>query len=167
MQSGKIYVKGNRWYFRFQEPVVDGQGKSWRDRYINLAPRAQFSSASAVKKQFRQTINNALGKADAMTANTMQPLNSFIEHVFFTRKEGILRPSTLAGYRHIYKRHLKTRLEGKRLCDFDLSAAQNLLERMSRKRLRFKQPQRQTRQMVHGFSFSIWRRSRSRSTRIE
>lgn len=128
MQNGKIYTKGNRWYFRYQEPIVDGQGKSWRDKYVNLAPRAQFSSASAVEKQFRQTINDALGKADAMTANTMQPVNNFIDHVFFTRREGILRPSTLGGYRHIYERHLKTRLEGKRLCDFDLSAAQNLLE---------------------------------------
>ncbi len=130
MQAGKIYVKGNRWYFRYQEPVVDGQGKSWRDKYINLAPRAQFSSASAVEKEFRQTINDALGKVDAMTANTMQPVNSFIEHVFLKKKEGILRPSTLAGYRHIWERHLKTRLEEKRLCDFDLSAAQNLLERI-------------------------------------
>jgi integrase len=130
MQTGKTYIKGNRWYFRYQEPIVDGQGKSWRDRYINLAPREQFASASAVEKEFRQTINDALGKADAMTANTMQPVNSFIEHVFFTKKEGILRPSTLAGYRHIHERHLKARLEGKRLCDFDLAAAQTLLERI-------------------------------------
>jgi len=130
MQSGKIYVKGNRWYFRYQEPFIAGGQRVWRDKYINLAPRAQFPSASAVEKQFRQTINDALGKADAMTANTMQPVTSFIEHIFFTKKEGILRPSTLAGYRHIYERHLKTRLDGKRLCDFDLSVAQNLLERI-------------------------------------
>jgi integrase len=130
MQTGKIYVKGSRWYFRFQEPFVHGQRKAWRDRYINLAPREQFASASAVEKEFRQTINEALGKVDAMTASTMQPVNSFIEHVFFTKRKGILRPSTLAGYRHIYERHLKTRLEGKRLCDFDLSAAQTLLERI-------------------------------------
>jgi integrase len=135
MQSGKVYVKGNRWYFRYQEPVVGGQGKNWRDRYINLAPRAQFSSASAVEKEFRQTINDALGKADAMTANTMQPVNSFIEHVFFTKREGVLRPSTVAGYRHIYERHLKARLEGKRMCDFDLTAAQNLLERIVKETL--------------------------------
>jgi integrase len=131
MQNGKVYVKGDRWYFRYQEPAADGQGKRrWKDRYINLAPRAQFSSASAVEKECRQRINDALGKADAMTPNTMQPVNSFIENVFFTKKEGLLRPSTLAGYRHIFERHLKARLEGKRLCDFDLSAAQNLLEQI-------------------------------------
>src|ERR1700733_11867973 len=130
MQTGQIYEKGNRWYFRYQEPFVGGEKKAWRDRYINLAPREQFASASAVKKEFLQTINEALGKADAMTASTMQPVNSFIEHVFFTKRKGILRPSTMAGYRHIYERHLKSRLEGKRLCDFDLTAAQNLLERI-------------------------------------
>jgi hypothetical protein len=73
MQRGKIYVKGNCWYFRYQEPVnVDGR-KAWRDKYINLAPRDRFSSASAAEKECRQKINEALGKADAMTADTMTP----------------------------------------------------------------------------------------------
>src|SRR5579862_5934133 len=79
MQSGKIYVKGNRWYFRFQEPVIVGGQKVWRDKYINLAPRKAFTSAAAVEKEYRQTINDALGNADTMTSDTMTPVNNFIK----------------------------------------------------------------------------------------
>ena len=41
MQTGKTYVKGNRWYFRYQEPFVDGQ-RAWRDT-ISISRRASSS----------------------------------------------------------------------------------------------------------------------------
>lgn len=132
MQTGTVYIKGNRWYFRFQEPAATPGGqKTWRDRYINLAPRDQYTSARAVEKEFHQTISKALGKADAMTPDTMQLVTDFIEHSFFIQKQEILRPSTLQGYRHVYDRHLKSRLAGLRLCDFDLSRAQALLKQIA------------------------------------
>jgi integrase len=132
MQNGKIYVKGNRWYFRYQEPAIaDGQ-RLWRDKYINLAPRERFSSAAAVEKEYRQVITDALGKADTMTADTMQPVNAFITKVYFPGRKDDLRASTLVGYKNLYARHLKPRFEGLRLCDFKLHIAQEILNRIAR-----------------------------------
>jgi integrase len=104
----------------------------WRDRYINLAPRDRFSSAAAVEKECRQTINDALGKADAMTADTMQPVNDFITNVYFPNRKDDLRTSTLVGYKNLHSRHLKPRFNGLRLCDFKLQVAQEILNRIAR-----------------------------------
>jgi len=132
MQTGKVYVKGNRWYFRYQEPfIADGQ-KVWRDKYLNLAPRERFSSAAAVEKECRQVISSALGKADTMTADTMQPVNDFIENVYFSGRKDDLRASTLLGYKNLHARHLKSRFDGLRLCDFKLQLAQDILNRVAR-----------------------------------
>jgi integrase len=132
MQSGKVYVKGNRWYFRYQEPAILGGQKVWRDKYINLAPRARFTSAAAAEKECRQVINDALGKADAMTADTMEPVNDFIEKVYFPGKRDDLRASTLIGYKNLHSRHLKSPFEGLRLCDLKLQVAQEILNRIAR-----------------------------------
>jgi integrase len=132
MQTGKVYIKGDRWYFRYQEPVIEGGQKKWRDRYINLAPRERFSSATAAEKECRQVINEALGKAEAMTADTMTPVNDFIANVYFAGRKDDLRASTLVGYKNLYARHLKQRFEGLRLCDFKLQIAQDILNRIAR-----------------------------------
>jgi integrase len=132
VQTGKIYIKGKRWYFRYQEPVVvDGQ-KVWRDRYLNLAPRDRFPSAAAVEKECRQMITDALGQAATMTADSMQPVNDFIANVYFKGRKDDLRASTLVGYRNLHARHLKPRFDGLRLCDFKLQIAQDILNLIAR-----------------------------------
>jgi integrase len=153
VQKGKIYVKGNRWYFRYQEPFTTNGQKGWRDRYINLAPREQFSSASAVEKECRQTINEALGKADAMTADSMTPINDFIEHVYFPRKKADLSASTQTGYKNLHAHHLKKHFEGLRLCDFKLQAAQEILNRIARENPRLSS---QTMKHCKWFSVSVF-----------
>jgi integrase len=132
MQRGKIYIKGDRWYFRYQEPIIVAGEKRWRDKYINLAPRERFSSAAAVEKECRQVIHDALGKADTMTADTMQPVNDFIKNVYFPGRKDDLRASTLVGYKNLYNRHLKALFEGLRLCDFRLQIAQDILNQIAR-----------------------------------
>lgn len=131
MQRGKIYIKGNRWYFRYQEPAIaDGQ-RVWRDKYINLAPAERFESAKQVEKEYRQIIAEALGKADTMTADTMSPVNHFIEHVYFPCRKDDIAASTFIGYKNLYSRYLKKRFESMRLCDFKLQIAQEILNRIA------------------------------------
>jgi integrase len=132
MQSGKIYVKANRWYFRSQEPVIVDGRKVWRDKYINLAPRKRFPSAAAAEKECRQIISDALGKAEAMTADTMQTVNDFITNFYFPGRKDDLHASTLVGYKNLHSRHLKPRFDGLRLCDFKLQVAQEILNRIAR-----------------------------------
>ena len=132
MQKGKIYLKDNSWWFRFKTPVIQDGRKVWRDRYERLAPADQFASATAVEKAGLLSPYRAELDTSRMTPSTMQMANDFIEHVFFLRKKETLRPSTLHGYSHIWQRHLKSRLEGMRMCDFRLQVAQQILDRVAR-----------------------------------
>ena len=50
MQSGKVYLKGGRWYFRYQAPVVHDGKKVWRDKYINLGPRTASVQRAPLRK---------------------------------------------------------------------------------------------------------------------
>jgi integrase len=133
MQSGKIYIKNNSWWFRFMTPIVVGGQKRWKDKYEKLAPSAQFASAKQVEKEFGSRIRELLGETASITTGTMQPINDFIEKVYFPGKHGVLRPSTLAGYKDFYKRHLKPLFEDRRLCDMKLPLAQQMIDNVARK----------------------------------
>ncbi len=133
MQKGKLYIKNNSWWFRFMTPVVVGGQKRWKDKYEKLAPAKQFASAKQVEKEFGSRIRELLGETASITTGTMQPVNDFIAKVYFPGKLGVLRPSTLAGYRDFYKRHLKPLFENRRMCDIKLPVAQQMLDSVARK----------------------------------
>jgi integrase len=132
MQNGKIYIKNNSWWFRFMSPVIIGGKKKWKDRYEKLAPVEQFASAKQVEKEFGNRIRELLGETASVTTGTMQPVNDFIEKIYFPGKEGVLRASTLAGYRDFYKRHLKPEFESCRMCDVKLPVAQRILDKIAK-----------------------------------
>jgi hypothetical protein len=120
MQKGKVYPKGASWWFRYRTPVVvDGQ-KKWTDAYEKLCPVEQFASVKAVQAEFGGRIRELLGGAASLTTGTMQPVNDFVEKVYFPGKEGVLRPSTLVGYKDFYNRHFKLVFKDRRMCDVKL-----------------------------------------------
>jgi integrase len=132
-QKGRIYKKDASWWFRYKSPVIrDGQ-KIWKDRYVKLAPADQFASALAVGKSGLIDKYKAEMDTSNMTPSTMQLVNDFIEHVYFPRREsaGDLKPSTLVGYKNLWSRHLKSRFEGMRMCDFNSRTAQQLLNQIA------------------------------------
>jgi integrase len=132
MQKGKLYIKNNSWWFRFMTPVVVGGQKHWKDKYEKLAPADQFASAKQVEKEFGSRIRELLEETASITTGTMQPVNDFIAKVYFPGKLGVLRPSTLAGYKDFYKRHLKPLFEDRRMCDIKLPIAQQMLDSVAR-----------------------------------
>jgi len=132
VQKGKLYVKNNSWWFRFMTPVVVGGQRKWKDKYEKLAPAEQFASPKQVEKEFGNRIRELLGETESITAGTMQPVNDFIEQIYFPGKQNILRPSTLAGYKDFYKRHLKPLFENYRMCDVKLPIAQQMLDSVAR-----------------------------------
>ena len=133
MQKGKLYIKNNSWWFRFMTPIVVGGQKRWKDRYEKLASAQQFASAKQVEKEFGGRIRELLGETASITTGTMQPVNDFIEKAYFPGKQGVLRPSTLAGYKDFYRRHLKPLFENRRMCDIKLPIAQQMLDSIARK----------------------------------
>src|SRR5579872_1564519 len=132
MQKGKLYIKNNSWWFRFMTPIVVGGQKRWKDKYEKLAPAEQFATAKQVEKEFGEQIRKLLGETASITTGTMQPVNDFIEKVYFPGKQGVLRPSTLVGYKDFYKRHLKPLFEDRRMCDIKLPIAQRMLDSVAR-----------------------------------
>ncbi len=132
MQKGKLYVKDSSWWFRFRTPVMVGGRKAWKDGYKKLCPAAQFSSASQVQKEFGSQIRELLGEAESVTTGSMQPVNDFVESIYFPGKEQALRPSTLYGYKHFYRRHMKSLIGDERMCDVNLPVAQRMLDSIAR-----------------------------------
>jgi len=132
MQKGKIYIKDNSWWFRYRTPAMVNGRKTWKDGYRKLCPAEQFSSVAQVQKEYAQTVRDLLGVADAVTTGTMQTVANFVEKTYFPGKKGTLRPSTLAGYRDFYRRHLKPLFENVRMCDMRLPVAQQMLDTIAR-----------------------------------
>ncbi len=132
MQKGKIYKKNNSWWFRCMTPIVVGGRKQWKDRYEKLAPANQFASAKQIQKEFGSRIRELLGETASITTDTMQPINNFIENVYFPGKASVLRPSTLAGYKDFYKRHLRPAFQNRRMYEMKLPIAQQMINNIAR-----------------------------------
>jgi hypothetical protein len=62
----------------------------------------------------------------------MQPVNDFIEKIYFPGKPGMLRASTMAGYRDFYKRHLKPEFEGWATGNFMSHIRQRILDKIAK-----------------------------------
>jgi integrase len=122
-----IYLRGNYWMLRYRIPV---EGKPSQDVYKKLARREEYNSARAVEHLAKPYLQNLPHK---ITTATTQPVAAFIEHTYFTHidKEARLAASTIYGYKHIFKKHLKSRLAITRLCDFRTATGQALLDRIS------------------------------------
>jgi hypothetical protein len=118
---------------RFLAPVVVGGKKRWKDRYQKLAPAEQFASIKQVEKEFGARIRELLGENESLTTGTMQSVSDFVEKVYFPGKQGVLRPSTLSGYKDFYRRHLKGVFEGWRMCDVRLPVAQQMIDTVAQK----------------------------------
>jgi integrase len=128
MQKGKIYRKDASWWFRFKTPVIQDGRKVWKDRYARLAHADDFDSPAAVKKsglinQYRTDLD-----ASQMTPSMMQTVNAFVENTYFPRKKGILKPSTMAGYKDFFRRNLKPAFEGLRMCEMKVHVVQQILD---------------------------------------
>lgn len=132
MQKGKIYIKDHSWWFRYRTPVTVNGRKTWKDGYKKLCPAEQYSSVAQVQKEYGQTVRDLLGEADSITTGTMQTVDNFVEKVYFPGKESALRPSTLYGYKHFYKRHMKPVIGEQRMCDTKLPVAQQMLDSVAK-----------------------------------
>ncbi len=62
----------------------------------------------------------------------MQPVNDFVQKVYIPDMQGVLRPSTLAGHKDFYNRHLKPQVDGFRMCDVKLRIAQQMFDSVAR-----------------------------------
>ena len=130
MQRGRVYKRGDWWMFRYKVPEMEGGKKVWRDRYEKLAPLHQYATIGAIERDGLLTKFHDLLDTSKMTPSTMQLLTDFIEQVYFPAKKSTnaLKASTLVGYDNLYEHHFKSRISGKRMCDFAPRVAQQFVE---------------------------------------
>jgi integrase len=153
LQKGQIYQKGASWWMRWKSPVMQDGHKKWINRYVRLAPAAQFTSAAQVEKAGLAAKHRAGLDTSRMTPSSMQRVSDFVEHIYFPKKieSNALRPSTVVGYRNLYRRHLKSHFD-RRLCDFKLQDAQQLIDAIARE----KPLSSQTLKHIKWFSVSVF-----------
>lgn len=124
-----IYLRGNHWMLRYRIPVEVNGVRKLKDQYKKLARREEYDSPRSVEHLAKPYLNSL---PDKITTATTQSVSHFIQHSYFPyaeQKSG-LAPSTVFGYKHIFSKHLKPRLEATRLCDFRTATGQQLLDRI-------------------------------------
>jgi integrase len=132
VQKGRIYRHGNQWMLRYRIPVEVGGRKRWKDCYQKLAEISDsYGSVRSVEHLAKPYLYRANGQIT--TTATTQAVANFIEHRYFVHvdQEKVLAPSTIFGYKHIFEKHLKDRLEDTRLCDFTTATGRKLLVRIA------------------------------------
>lgn len=121
-----IYLRGNFWMLRYRIPVIVRGVRKLKDQYKKLAHRHEYKTARSVEHLAKKHLDSL---PDKLTTVTTQSTANFIECTYFPQveKDATLAPSTIFGYKHIFTKHLKSRLASIRLCDFRTAAGQALL----------------------------------------
>ena len=133
MQKMLIVQKGRSWYLRYRSPelVTNRRGdKVRKEVWKQLAPvDKRYPSKRHVEAKAREILNRI--NATSTQPNSSQRVVDFIEHAYFPAIETKRRPSTVFGYRHMFDKHVKSRLGDLRLFDFDAAAGQKLLRKIA------------------------------------
>ena len=100
-QAGTVYKKGGMWYVRFSDfRVADGQLQRKRlARQLASVDEMNKKQAKDEAKRFLATIN-----APTLPPQNAVKFTAFVDSVYFPRIEQEARPSTLCGYRALWRR---------------------------------------------------------------
>jgi integrase len=130
-QAGYVFRKGNSWFVRYRESLVEG-GEVVRKQCCK-----KLCGVASEHARLKNPPEEVLEQAEEFLA----PMNSgkvpagknvllgeFIEHVYFVNKASELRASTLHGYKQRWRSLLAPRCKMIRLREFDTPTAQRVLK---------------------------------------
>jgi integrase len=129
-QGGYVYRKGNAWYLRYRDTVIE-KGKPVRKQYAKriatVAPehlrlRNPPASVLELAEIELRPVNDA-----AFLPEHNVTLGEFVDGVYFPNMVGHKRESTLKGYRARWDSQLAARCGGIRLREFSTPHAQRIL----------------------------------------
>jgi len=112
MQQGRIFRKGHSWFLGYNVKEDRGGTVRWVSRVRRLAPCDHEYRTVASVRHLAQDILGPLNAKQARPEPT-QTVADFIELVYLPQCKSNLRPSTYAGYGHLFKLvkpHLNARL---------------------------------------------------------
>jgi integrase len=126
MQRGRIYRHHGSWLLQFYDDVLIDGKRTRKRTCVKLAP------ANKDHPTKRSVLLLAEKHLTPVNSGQLQPesaalLSDYIENVYLSAAEKRLRPSTVKDYREIFHQHLKDRLDGLRLRDFETHHGQRIM----------------------------------------
>jgi hypothetical protein len=130
-QAGYVFRKGNSWFVRYRESLVEG-GKVVRKqscrKLCDVAPehtRLKKPPEEVLEQaeEFLTPIND-----EKLPAGKNVTLGEFVDKVYFVNKQGELRSSTVHGYKQRWTSLLAPRCKDVRLREFNTPTAQRVLK---------------------------------------
>ena len=130
MQRGQVFRQNGSWYLRYYEDEIK-DGKPVRRRVCQRL--ARYSDEYRSKKDVLPLVDPILSPVNS---GLVQPGSSltiaeFVEKRYFPGREKKLRPSTLNGYREMFKNHIETNVGTIRMRDFHTRDAQHLFDALA------------------------------------
>jgi integrase len=134
-QSGHVYRKGNAWYVRYRETVIEN-GQSVRKQYAKRLATVEPQHAR-LRNPPPSILELAEDELRPLNDGDFQPehnvtLAEFVERVYFPNMAGQKRESTLKGYRARWDSQLAARCGDVRLREFGTPDAQRILAAIGR-----------------------------------
>lgn len=130
-QKGCVYRKGNWWYVRFYDNIVQEDGSIKRVQVARKVARcSDYRSKRSVVplvKELLHPINTGLYRPESTAT-----LEQFVEQTYLPHVQSQKRPSTYKGYRNTWEVHLKVRCGAIRLREFRTCDGERLLAEIAR-----------------------------------
>jgi integrase/recombinase XerD len=120
MQKGQIFRRHGAWHLRYRNngKQVSVKLTDYSDEYRTL------NSVRPLAERHLKPVNQGL-------SSDPQTVQQFIDLVYFPHVEMYRRPSTVRGYRNLYKRYISSHIAGVRLFGFRTRDGQALLNRVA------------------------------------
>jgi integrase len=134
-QGGYVYRKGNAWFLRYRDTVIEN-GKAVRKQYAKrlatVAPeharlRNPPASILELAEDELRPVNDA-----KVTIESTQTLSQFVDGVYFPHTTTQKRASTVYTDRNRWKTHLKPRVGDVRLREFRTVTGEHLIADIAR-----------------------------------
>jgi len=127
MQRGQVFRRNGSWYVRYYEDQLQ-EGRLVRRRVCERL--ARYSDEFRSKKDVLPLVDQILSPVNSGDAQPESSLTlaEFVQKRFFPAREKKLRPSTLKGYRDIFRTHIDTAVGSIRMRDFHTRDAQHLFD---------------------------------------
>ena len=132
MQRGQVFCQNGSWYVRYYQYELK-EGRIVRRRVCERL--ARYCDDYRSKKDVLPLVDEILFPVNSGAAQPESSLTlvEFVEKRYLPSREKKLRPSTLKGYRDIFKNHIETSVGGIRMRDFHTKDAQHLFDAMAEK----------------------------------
>jgi integrase len=126
-QKGYLYKAYGAWHVRYRENVWQKDGTTKRmqlsKRVATLAECPRKGDAWVLAQQMLSQVNS-----DLTAGSSTMLLGDFLTTVYLPYVQTQKRPSTFKGYRDIWERHLKSRLEDVRIREFRTWDGERLMQ---------------------------------------